>query len=60
MTKKEVEKLRIGDIIYNKKDLKWTFIVSSTFTSHIIAVRTIQLTDLKDWEKLDKNLPEND
>jgi hypothetical protein len=50
MNQKEVIALQPGDIIRRKDDLEWCFIVTQNFGERVIAVRTIELHDLKNWE----------
>ena len=53
MTKKEMERLRAGQIIQSKKDNKWAFIVHQNFGDRITAVRSIEIRDPEEWEVVD-------
>ena len=53
MTKKDFEKLHTGEIIQHKKVPEWAFIVSGVFPDRITGVRTIEIRDPKDWEKVE-------
>ena len=55
MNKDEVVKLQPGSIIRHKKNLEWAFIVQMNFGDRVVAVRTIELKDLKDWEVIERN-----
>lgn len=50
MTKNEFERLQPGQIIQNKKDNKWSFIVHQNFGDRLTAVRTIEVRDPENWE----------
>lgn len=50
MNKKEMTELKPGDIIQNKKDPKWSFLVSQNFGEYLVAVRTIKIDDPTEWE----------
>ena len=50
MTKTEMERAKVGDIIRHKKNLEWAFIVHQNFGDRITAVRTIEVRDGTDWE----------
>ena len=49
MTKKQFEKLHPGKIIRNKKKPELSFIVSAVFPDRVVAVRTIEVREPKDW-----------
>lgn len=57
MNKNELDRLKVGTIIRNKKDKQWCFIVSQVFPDKIIAVRTIGITDHKEWEIVENDEP---
>lgn len=50
MTKNEFERLQPGQMIQNKKDPKWAFIVHQNFGERLTAVRTIEVRDPENWE----------
>lgn len=52
MTKDEVKKLAVGDILQNKTHAEMVYIVSANFGDRITAVRTIELREkeLKGWD----------
>jgi len=53
MTKKDFEKLHTGDILQHKKKPELAFIVSAVFLDRITAVRTIEIRDPKEWQKVE-------
>ncbi len=53
MTKKDFEKLHTGDILRNKKIPELSCIVGAVFPGRITGVRTIEIRDPKDWEKVE-------
>jgi hypothetical protein len=55
MTKDEMKKLQIGDIIQSKSSPEKVFIVSANFGDRITAIRSIELREkeVKDWELTD-------
>ncbi len=50
MNKDEFKALGPGDIIRRKDNIEWAFIVSQNFGNRLIAVRTIEIKDPKQWE----------
>lgn len=50
MTKSEMEKARLGDIIRHKKNLEWAFMVHQNFGDRITAVRVIEIRNPEEWE----------
>jgi len=54
VTKNEFERLQPGQIIQNKKDNKWSFIVHQNFGERLTAVRTIEVRDPENWDIVTK------
>src|SRR5581483_5817352 len=50
MTNSEFEKLKTGQVIQNKYNNQWAFIVSQNFGDRVIAVRTIEVNDPSEWD----------
>ena len=53
MKKNEMERLKVGDVIQSNIDNRRVFVVHQTFPDHVIAVRTIEIRDPEEWEKVD-------
>lgn len=61
MTKNEFERLKPGQMIQNKHDNKWAFIVHQNFGDHLTGVRTIQIDDPDNWDIITKvEIPPNE
>lgn len=50
MTKNEFEHLKPGQMVQNKKDNKWAFIVQQNFGTRVTATRTIEINNPEDWD----------
>lgn len=56
MTKKDMEKIEVGDIIKKKNSDEMAFIVSANFGNRLTAVRSIEVREdsAKEWEIVSK------
>jgi len=50
MTKKEMEKLEVGDIVRLKKNPEFAFVVHQNFGDRVTCVRTIEIREPLEWE----------
>lgn len=54
MNKEDFEKLQPGDVVRNKLDKKYGYIVHTNYGGRVTAVRIADMTNYTEWELVEK------